>query len=298
MLPAPTVLSTFLKSASLLSLGVTVVSAPLLITAAEALTPSQTHTAQAISSEIEDSTDAGAFEPPSNPSPNRGTLITTTGTYFRPPSNPSPRTGPFTTTGTRQGSCLGDTETGFAMLGPEAPETIVGRTASTHPTFTWYLPETTDSFPVIFRLLAPNESGRLERIHTETLAYTPGFVTYQLPKNLPALTSGKEYQWQVVVECNPNYPSRALVQRLSFEVVAPPAELAQTASVTTTATAQATAYGQAGIWYEAIAAVAQATSPTDQQTRTGLLLDLAVSLQEDNPQLSEDIQAISEATSP
>lgn len=215
---------------------------------------------------------------------------------FRPPSNPRPRSGSRTTTGTRQGSCLGsDVDAGFAILGPEDPANVLGRTAATHPTFVWYLPESAEAFPVIFRLLAPNADGKMERVHSETLTYAPGFSSYQLPSTVSALTSGKEYRWQVVVECNPNYPSRSLVQELSFEVVAPPAGIAQGAA---TGTDLAAVYGEAGLWYEAIAQVAKGNTPAEQQTRTDLLLDLAISLAADNPQLSEDIRNIAEVTAP
>ncbi|MGB7084761.1 MAG: DUF928 domain-containing protein, partial [Phormidesmis sp.] len=185
-----------------------------------------------------DLSEPAAFEPPANPRPARGTLTTTTGTYFRPPSNPRPRSGSHTTTGTRQGGCLSNTETPFTIFGPE---TTVGRMLSTRPEFVWYLPESDVDFPVIFRLLAPNESDILVPIYTAELPYTEGFATHQLPSDAPALAANTEYRWQVVIACNPNYPSRSLAQELSFEVVPASASLNQSLSTSASATERALA---------------------------------------------------------
>ena len=234
-----------------------------------------------------------AFEPPSNPRPTRG-ILTTTGTYFRPPDNPRPRSGSRTTTGTRQGGCLGNTETPFTILGPEA---TVGRTLSTRPEFVWYLPESDIDFPVIFRLLAPNESDIPVPIYTTELPYTSGFSTYQLPSDAPALVANKEYRWQVVIACNPNYPSRSLAQELSFEVVPASASLNQSLATSASATERALAYGKEGIWYDAIAQVAQGTTAIDRAHRAGLLRDL-VATDIENEQLSRDILNIADVSEP
>ncbi|MEM8806768.1 MAG: DUF928 domain-containing protein [Cyanobacteria bacterium P01_G01_bin.38] len=233
----------------------------------------------------------------SNETPSTRSATPTSTTHFRPPSNPRPRSGPRTTTGTRRGACLGSTTTAFTLLGPLE---TVGQTVSTHPKFGWHLPDSEQAsamtFPVIFRLLAPDEEGIPTPIHVAELAYTPGFVNYQLPTSEPALTPGTEYRWQVIIECNPNYPSRALVQELAFEVVSPPAGLSAALATTTTDSAQAVIYGQEGLWYDAIAQVVEATTGESRQTRSGLLRDLAAAVAPDNQQLSQDILEIVEIT--
>ncbi|NEO99376.1 MAG: DUF928 domain-containing protein [Symploca sp. SIO2E9] len=234
-----------------------------------------------------------ALEPPSGLNHEQGNLITETETFFRPPSNPKPRSGPRTTTGTRQGGCLGNTETAFTIFGPDA---VIGRTVSTHPEFVWHLPASETTFPVIFRLLAPNESGIPEPIHVTELSYTSGFIKYQLPANVQALAPGIEYRWQVIIECNPNYPSQALVQERSLEVVSSPASLSQALATATTDSQRALAYGNQGLWYDAIAQVAQATTADGKQTRSGLLRDLAALVAPDQEQLSQNIIEIAEAT--
>ena len=199
-------------------------------------------------------------------------LSLTTESYFRPPRNPR-SSGPRTTTGTRSGSCVGDPTTAFTTFGPDS---VVGYTAAARPEFVWYLPPSEQSFPVTFRLLAPNEIGIPEPIHTAQLAYMSGFSTYQLPPEVPTLRENQEYRWQIIVECDPASPARSLAQELSFEVVPLPAALSQM-SATATPVEKARAYAAQGLWYDAIAQIAQATTPNAKQTRTRLLQDLAES---------------------
>jgi hypothetical protein len=222
--------------------------------------------------------------------------IISANSFFQPPRNRRSRSNSRTTTGTRQGSCLSDTETAFTIFGPDA---MMGQTVSTHPEFVWHLPASEIDFPVIFRLLAPDEDGIPTLVHTEVLTYTPGFMKYQLPPTVPALSAGKEYRWQIVVECNANYPSRSLSQELSFEVVPASPALSQALSTAVTEADKASAYGQAGLWYDAIAQVidpvTEGITTENQAARTGLLRDLAAS-ESENEELSQDILSIAEMT--
>ncbi|ESA34056.1 hypothetical protein N836_18885 [Leptolyngbya sp. Heron Island J] len=235
------------------------------------------------------------FTPPSDSSLDRDTVLTSTGTYFTPPPDPQPASGPTIPTGTRRGGCLGPTATAFTIFGPSSADNILGHTTSERPTFAWHLPEIEGTFPVVFRLLAPDADDIPVAIYETTLDYTPGFISHQLPATEPALSSGVEYRWQVIIECNPAYPSRAIRQELFFEVVPTTAALSQALAAATTAAERAIAYGQTGVWYNAIAQVANATTPAEQQTRLGLLTDLASSLPATEEQLSQDILEIVEA---
>ncbi|MGC1306445.1 MAG: DUF928 domain-containing protein [Phormidesmis sp.] len=225
-----------------------------------------------------------AFDSSSNPG---SSPLITAGNYFQPPRNPRPR-GPRTTTGTRSGSCVGDPAAGFTIFGINS---VVGHTAATHPEFVWYLPESDLSFPVTFRLLAPNADGIPVPIHTVALPYTSGFTKYQLPTNLPALSANKEYRWQVIVECDPGYRARSLAQELSFEVVALPA--AAQLPDTATQVEKALAYAKVGLWHDAIAQVALGATPEAKQIRSGLLRDLAET-EMDNEALSQDLLNIAD----
>jgi Domain of Unknown Function (DUF928) len=207
---------------------------------------------------------------------------------FRPPSNPRRVDGYSTTTGTRRGSCVGDTETPFAILGPS--ETI-GLTASSRPSFAWYLPPSATVYPVQFRLLAPNDKGIPAPIYTADLNYTGGFNTYQLPAEAAALSPGTDYRWQIVVVCDAGYLSRSLTQERFFEVVPPSDDLQQSLATATSEVAQAVAYGENGFWYDAIAQVAQANNSQAIAVRQELLTDLA-EIESDNV-LSEELRKLS-----
>lgn len=239
-----------------------------------------------------------AFTPPADSDSGDGIISTSTGTFFTPPRDSRRLSGPVTPGGSR-GGCLSSADTAFAAFGPKDAEFILGQTVSSYPEFVWYLPESETPYTVLFRILEPNDANRPIPIFETALDYTPGFVKYQLPQTEKALSPGVNYRWQVIIECNPAHPSRALLQELTFEVVPTTPTLTQALSTAITDTERALAYGRAGIWYNAIAQVAQATTVTDQQTRSGLLSDLAENITAPNTEeLQQNILTIVEATTP
>lgn len=276
------------------------IAASSLVVVASILLPPSLHAAQSVQTRSELASQQYAeFTPPADSNQPDSQASITGGTHFRPPKDASPLTGPnIGNGGSRNGSCLGSTQTAFAAFGPNTPGEVLGRTVSPHPTFVWYLPDSETTAPVIFRLLAPNENDVPIAFFTETLDYTPGFVTYQLPDTMPPLSPGISYRWQVIIECNPLRPSQALIQKLAFEVVPKTAALSQALAKATTDAERASAYGQAGIWYDAIATVAQATAVSDQQLRGQLLTDLLSAISPDLRRLRQDILRIVEATTP
>lgn len=273
----PSFISTMIKATPALVIGCTLLTSSFHLGQGAAI-------AQSINP-IEDS----SFEPANSTNTN---LLELTSAQFRRPRNSRSRSRSRTTTATRQDSCLSSADTAFMILGPDSD---IGQTSASHPAFVWYLPQSATGYPVTFRLLAPNEAGIPTPIHTAQIDYAAGFVKYQLPTSLPALTAGKEYRWQVVIECNPNYPSQSPSQELSFEVVPSPAELSPALASATTEADRANAYGQSGLWYEAIAQVAEANTATSRATRTGLLQNLS-ELESENVQFREDIAAIAATT--
>ncbi|MGB3296587.1 MAG: DUF928 domain-containing protein [Phormidesmis sp.] len=225
---------------------------------------------------------------PTEDSPTEN-LVASTTRAFIPPSNPR-RRGNRTTTGTRQGSCVGDSETAFTILGPSE---TVGLTTSTRPEFVWYLPPSETTYPVQFRLLASDAQGVPTFIYSTEFSYTEGFMQYQLPAEEAPLSPDIEYRWQVVVVCDENYLSRAIAQERSFEVITPSASLQQSLAAATTEDESALAYGEAGIWYDAITQVARSTDPQSIAVRQRLLTDLAA-IEADDEQLSKDLTKIAE----
>jgi len=212
------------------------------------------------------------------------------GTAFRPPRRTRRRSGYRTTTGTRRGGCLGNTETAFSLLAPSAN---IGMSASGRPLFVWHLPETQETFPVRLRLLAPGADGIPEPVHTAGLSYTAGLMTYELPQSVPPLSPNKEYRWQVVIVCDESYPSRSMVQELSVAVEPPSGELTRSLTAATTTAERALAYGQAGFWYDAIAQVIGAADPQERAMLKSLIEDLAAT-ETENEQISEDLLEIAQ----
>lgn len=208
---------------------------------------------------------------------------------FNPPRNPRRRRGGRTTTGTRQDSCVGESVTAFTAIGPEA---TAGLTVSTRPTFVWHLPESAQPYPVTFRLLALDENDRLTLAFREDdLDYVSGYTAYSLPAEAEALDVGQRYRWQVIVQCDANYPSRSLVQEISLEVVETPEGL--DIDTVQDAAERALRYGRAGLWYDAIAQVADAQTSSQRAVRQQLIQDLA-RLEAENATLSENLLDIAE----
>lgn len=241
-------------------------------------------------------TDKQLFEPPDRGTPD---ALGTTGTrLFQPRRRDTPQ-GPTTSTGTRSGSCLNPVgaNPGFAGLGPQFE---AGLTSSSRPEFVWYMPASEQPFPIEFRLLTFDDADRPILLHSEAqFTYTAGFMTYQLPESSPALEVGRQYYWQVIVNCNPNRPSRALVSTLQFEVVTPSAVLNDALAIATTNVDLAIAYANDGLWYDALALVIDGETVEERQLRTRLLRDLAdeeANSDTGSAQLSTDLTQIADAT--
>lgn len=186
---------------------------------------------------------------------------------YTPPSQPSaPRGGNTTTTG-RRGGCQGNESDALTVL---APASHVGQTASTHPTFAWFVPDTA-SIPIEFHLFS--DSGKI--IYKTQLQSSPGMMSLALPETEPALQVGQGYRWQVTLLCNPNRPSSAIVSRAEIKVVPLPASLGTSLKSVTDPTAQADLLAEAGLWYDAFATVAAQRNASLQTARQALLTSLA-----------------------
>lgn len=83
------------------------------------------------------------------------------------------------------------------------PETNLGLTTATHPTFFFYIPQTSATAARFVLLDEENETRVYET--TLSLPSNPGIVSISLPadKTLPALKVGKEYHWYLSILCVP-----------------------------------------------------------------------------------------------
>ncbi|MEO1351462.1 MAG: DUF928 domain-containing protein [Cyanobacteria bacterium J06635_15] len=199
----------------------------------------------------------------------RSSTISTAPRYFQPLDPSAPRT-PGTTTGTRRGGCF-DSEVSPVIL---APYGFVGRTAENRPVFTWFLPDD-DPVPVEFSLYSLQTSGSVELQHSGTLAYEAGLTRYQLPSGA-VLEANQTYLWQVVLHCNPNRPSTALVYEAEIEFMPMSEALTQTLGTETVAAERSRIFAEAGYWYDAIAAVGTSQMPDALEMRSVLINDLAL----------------------
>ena len=186
---------------------------------------------------------------------------------YRPPANPTAPQGGTSTAGTRDG-CLGD----LAQAGPIllAPEQYLGQTQSPYPTLTWYIPQAIPSTPIELRLYRNLANNQRKLLHRITLTSRSGWMTYQYPTDRPNLTSGHTYRWQLIAPCDPNSPSKTAIRSVDFLLQPPSPSLASPK----TPIELAHIYAKNGLWYDAIALVANGTDATAAALRLTLLQDL------------------------
>ena len=234
------------------------------------------------------------FEPTTTEPVGSDTDINTTGgryLYFQPPDDGRSFQGARTTTGTRGSSC----PAGGALFSGLGPRSIMGLTTSNRPEFVWYLPDVLAGAPLLFRLLAMDGNGQPSLVDSVELSAQAGFMRYQLPESVPSLEVGQDYLWQVIVMCDPERASSFLTSTLALQLGTPTPELTAALAAATTDAERAIAYGEAGIWYDALAAIADGLSATDQEVRTGLIRDLAT-FESDDEAFSILLATIAEQT--
>lgn len=194
------------------------------------------------------------------------------------PSAPSAPSSPTTNTG-RRGGCLGESAAELSVL---APKGHVGQTVSSHPTLVWYIPEDQPT-PLEFFLYDTTEPGQRQLVYKTALTSTPGLMSLTLPDEQPGLEVGHQYSWQVVLLCNPNRPSSALVTTAALEVIDLPTDLSnQLSQLDSTRSAdldsyyqqQSDLYADAGVWYDALAVLLQQSSASSEPAVLSLLNEL------------------------
>ncbi len=183
---------------------------------------------------------------------------------YTPPKKPSAPKETGTNT-TRGGSCEANS---VARLTALVPFSHVGETISGHPTFTWFVPDRT-SRPLQLRLFT--RTGQL--LYKTEMESQPGIMSVALPPNLPQLLIGQSYQWQVVLVCDRNVPSRNVVATAEIQVVEAAQSLQAQLAAAPTPQQRIDLYAQAGLWYDAIAEARKASGTSQNQTPVLELLD-------------------------
>jgi hypothetical protein len=152
------------------------------------------------------------------------------------------------------------------------PFSHIGETISGHPTFTWFVPDRT-SRPLQFRLFT--RTGQL--LYKTEMESQSGIMSVVLPSNLPQLSIGQSYQWQVVLVCDRNVPSRNVVATAEIQVVQPAESLQSQLAAAPTPQQRIDLYASAGLWYDAIAEARKASETSQNQAPVLELLDALAS---------------------
>ena len=176
-----------------------------------------------------------------------------------------------------------------------APGGKAGQTASTRPTFAWFVRDEA-SLPVEFRLYEQdNDRFKLvKEIKDERLRSVPGIMVMSAAGALPELTIGKRYRWQVELVCNPNRPSGNLFAEAVIDVVPLQVGLKNQLAQTRDRLNQAQLYAQANLWYDVLkTAFTPPSSATQLQAlRQSLLGNVAIDATERQLLQASSIHAI------
>lgn len=162
---------------------------------------------------------------------------------YKPPRGQRSPTTRTTTTGSR-GGCETNGEASLKVL---APQKHVGQTASTHPTFAWFVPGS-KPLPMEFRLYQYNAQGEPQLQRQFQMQSKYGIMTLALPKNQPGLEVGKRYLWQVAILCDSHQPANNLVAMAEIDVIKMPAQV----RFVRNAHANINMLAEAGLWYDAL----------------------------------------------
>lgn len=182
---------------------------------------------------------------------------------YVPPDRGTPRRTQGT--GTR-----GDDESDRVALKLLAPSDHTGQTVSGHPTFFWYVSEIPKE-SITFALV---EVGVAQPIFVQQIQLDQaGIVQIGMPKNLPELVPGKEYRWSVslINDANPGYADTFAQSRIKRVPETP--ELKQKLATARSDRDRASAYAEAGLWYDAVNALS--LSQADSSNREAFLSLLA-----------------------
>jgi len=137
-------------------------------------------------------------------------------------------------------------------LVPLLPSSKLGLTASSHPKFMVYVPQTSAKV-LEFTFYNEEEEGIYQT--QVNLENTPGIVSFSLPKTEPGLKIGRDYRFVVSIICQQSGPqnpfSEGLVRRISPDS-AFKYQLNKPKSLE-----QVMVYSESGYWFEAVANLAE-----------------------------------------
>jgi len=165
-----------------------------------------------------------------------------------------------------------------AYLTALAPESYMGKTTSTHPTFAWFIDKSV-AVPLQFSLYeheTTTKNLKPQPLFTKTLDSVPGIMKLTLPQDTPGLSMGKTYAWQVVLLCSTQSPSQNSWIRRPFQISGVSPLLGQMIGATDDPVKKMNLYAEAGLWYDALnVALSANASPQINRSMSALLNNLA-----------------------
>jgi hypothetical protein len=166
-----------------------------------------------------------------------------------------------------------------------APHQQRGQTIATRPTFAWFVRDRTP-LPLEFRIYEQTAAGYtlLKEIKDDSLRSVPGIMVLSPLLQLPELTPGKHYRWQVELVCDAARPSGNLFAEADLSVVPLSDRVQQSLSAAQSPLPdqarlnRAQIYAQSNLWYDALAVVlpSQQDSIAIQSFRQSLLDQIAI----------------------
>ncbi|KAM3100315.1 DUF928 domain-containing protein [Phormidesmis sp. 146-12] len=199
---------------------------------------------------------------------NAGTMVAQKKANLRytPPKLPS-RGRPRNTQGA---ASRGGEEVAVVQVKLLAPTDHMGQTTLGHPSFFWYV-SGASQFPVEFALF---ERGVAKPMFVKRMAVKQaGIIKLEMPQNLPELQPGKDYRWSISIVQFPTMISLNPVSQSFVTRVELTADQAKKLATITSGRDRASFYADAGIWYDALAAIATdyLNKPTDPNLRADLV---------------------------
>jgi Domain of Unknown Function (DUF928) len=173
---------------------------------------------------------------------------------YQPPRRLTPPRTQTTSAGVRVGECA---KSPIALT----PQSHIGQTTSTHPTFAWQIPDA-KAYPVEFRLYRYGVNDQKEFITQVNFDKSlQGIMTWKVPESEAGLDVESRYYWQVAIICKANDPSQDIYDDGELEVVTLSDQLKNQLNNNVDLIEQADLYARAGLWYDALAIVVGSPDP-------------------------------------
>ncbi len=151
----------------------------------------------------------------------------------------------------RAGGSRGCGNNGGIPLIQLAPQTFIGKTASTRPMLAWYM---SSSETVRFRLFEFDSANTTQQIgQDQEIPTTVGINKLKLPLNYPELTVGKTYLWQIGIQCE----NGRIISSAEFTVINPQSFAK---NQFTDISKSVNYYAENELWYEALEKALSATN--------------------------------------